>query len=209
MIQHSDLSKPVYDAVKAMIKSGVLAPGEKLKQEKLAGQLGVSRTPLMKALQNLENEMLVESRPRRGLYVKAITSQEIIDVYDCREGVECVAARLIIERATDEELLDLKQIFDPFIGKEVIDVSKYTLADEKFHDMLIELTKNATLKKMSELSNIHKRVYQYGLVRLPEETLAEHIRITEALIRRDVRAAESEVRNHIQLSREVLIKNYS
>ncbi|MFY0689342.1 MAG: GntR family transcriptional regulator [Cyclobacteriaceae bacterium] len=204
-IEHSDLSGPVYARVKAMIEKGELKPGEKLVQEKLANTLGVSRTPLLKALQQLEHEMLVESIPRRGMYVKSVSLQEMINVYDCREAVETMAVRLLIERASDKEKEKFANIFESFDHNK-IDPKKYGQADEKFHDMLIDLSKNPLLKKMSSLSNIHKQVYQYGLIRTPEQTLKEHLAIVDAVKQGDGSLAEREVRNHINLSRNVLIE---
>ena len=204
VIQHNDLSKPVYERLKEMIEMGALAPGQKLKQEKLASELGVSRTPLLKALQSLEHEMLVESIPRRGMYVRHISLQEMVDVYDCREAVECMALRLVIERASDSEVLKMKKIFEPFIHSKTINLKKYRKADEKFHDGIIDLSKNTVLKKMSQVGDIHKRVYQYGLIRSPEETLTEHVRIIEAVLDRDLQSADNELRNHIRLSRNKL-----
>lgn len=207
IIRHSDLSKPVYDRLKEMIEKGELSPGQKLIQEKIATALGVSRTPLLKALQILEHEMMVESIPRRGMYVREISMEEMIDVYDCREAVESMAVRLVIERATDAELLKLKKIFEPFVQSPLIDVKKYRKADEKFHDMIIDLSKNPVLKKMSNVSDIHKRVYQYGLIRSPEETLLEHVQIVEAIMNRNLETADRELRNHIGLSRKKLVQN--
>lgn len=207
IIRHSDLSKPVYDRLKEMIEKGELSPGQKLIQEKIATALGVSRTPLLKALQILEHEMMVESIPRRGMYVREISMEEMIDVYDCREAVESMAVRLVIERATDAELLKLKKIFEPFVQSPLIDVKKYRKADEKFHDMMIDLSKNPVLKKMSNVSDIHKRVYQYGLIRSPEETLLEHVQIVEAIMNRNLETADRELRNHIGLSRKKLVQN--
>ncbi len=201
LIRHDDLSKPVYDRLKAMIENGALSPGQKLIQEKLAATLGVSRTPLLKALQSLEYEMLVESIPRRGMYVKQISTEEMINVYDCREAVECMAVRLVIERASDAEIQKIKKVFEPFINADIIDPAKYRKADEQFHDMIIDLSKNPILKKMSNVSDIHKRVYQFGLIRSPEDTLNEHVRIAQAIVSRNQEIAVKELKNHIGLSR--------
>lgn len=203
-VQHDELSKPVYDRLKEMIENGTLSPGQKLVQEKLASALGVSRTPLLKALQNLEYEMLVESIPRRGMYVKKISLPEMVQVYECREAVESMAVRLAIDRATAAEILQLKRIFDPFTGADKIEVEKYRRADEKFHDLIIDLSQNPVLKKMYLLSNLQQRVYQLGLLRPPEETLVEHQQIITAISDRDVEAADSAMRNHIALSRKKL-----
>lgn len=204
IVQHDELSKPVYDRLKQMIEDGTLSPGQKLIQEKLASALGVSRTPLLKALQNLEHEMLVESIPRRGMYVKKISLPEMIQVYECREAVECMAIRLAIDRATEAEILNLKALFDPFLGVNKIDVKKYRRADEKFHDLIIDLSQNPILKKMYLLSNLPQRVYQLGLLRPPAETLVEHQQIITAISDRDVEAADRAMRNHITLSRKKL-----
>jgi DNA-binding GntR family transcriptional regulator len=204
-ILHNDLSTPVYKRLKEMIEQGELQPGQKLIQEKLAANLGVSRTPLLKALQNLEYEMLVESVPRRGMYVRQISTQEMIDVYDCREAIESMAVKLLIDRAEEKELEALKAIFEPFLMLNKIDTGYYAKADEKFHNMIIQLSGNPLLKKMSGLSEIHKKVYRFGLVRSPNDTLLEHEQIVAAIIKRDYKKADQEIRNHIDLSRKVLI----
>ena len=82
MIEYTDLSQPIYKRLKEMIRNGELKQGEKIVQEKIAEELGVSRTPLMKALLALENEYLVESIPRRGMYLRVLDYKEIIDIYN-------------------------------------------------------------------------------------------------------------------------------
>lgn len=206
MIRHPDLSRTVYEQIKKMIDRGELAPGQKLKQEELALRLGVSRTPVLKALQSLEHEYMVESRPRRGMYVRALSLEEMVHVYECREGVELMAVRLAAERASDRALRSLDRIFARFTDTENISGERYREADEQFHNQLIELAGNPVLRRMSSVSDIHRRVYSYGLVRPPAETLEEHRRITAALIRRDPDAAEKEIRSHIRRSREKLME---
>lgn len=199
------MSKPIYDALKAMILNQELKPGEKLVQEKIAAMLGVSRTPLMKALQMLEHELLVESIPRRGMFVKKVSVKEMIDTYYCRESIECMAVRLATIRSTDKELKELAALFDPFVDKvEMIDSEAYTFADEKFHDSVIELSQNPILGKMSKLSHIHSQVYSIGLLRTPVETMDEHLLIINAMLARDAGTAEFEMQKHIQRSREIL-----
>jgi DNA-binding GntR family transcriptional regulator len=139
MIQHSDLSIPVYEKLKEMIISNDLKPGEKLLQEKLAARLGVSRTPLLKALQMLEYEFLVESIPRRGMVVKKLSIDEMCDIYDVREGIETVAVRLVTERISDKQLRQLVSIWRPFKNQESIDSDKYRKADDRFHALCLNI----------------------------------------------------------------------
>ena len=129
-IQHQDLSYEVYKRLKTMILSNEFQPGEKLKQEQIAQMLGVSRMPLHKAFQMLENEMLVENLPRRGFYVTKIDNQQLIDAFECREALEGVAARRAAATIKKADIVHLKSLFKPFIGKKVIDVKKYVIADQ-------------------------------------------------------------------------------
>ena len=75
--RHKSLDQKVYDRLKSMILERRLLPGEKIFQDKLAQELGVSRTPLVNALKILENEKLVSSKPRRGYYVRLFSKAEM------------------------------------------------------------------------------------------------------------------------------------
>ncbi|TSE07381.1 GntR family transcriptional regulator [Aquimarina algiphila] len=208
MIEHADLSRPIYIRLKEMILDGDLKPGEKIIQEKIAETLGVSRTPLMKALLTLENEYLIESIPRRGMFVKTRDLKEIIDVYICREAIEGMAARLLATYKNDNNTDALKKCFTPFLEDENIDSQTYTKADENFHKLLIKLTENAPLDKIYFFSNIHDKVIGHGLVRPPEETLEEHFKIITAIEQGNPDDAERYAREHIRKSRELLIDQY-
>jgi len=208
MIERSDLSLPVYELLKKMILSEELKPGEKLLQEKLALRLGVSRTPLLKALQMLEYDFLVESIPRRGMFVRKLNIREMIDIYDVREGIESVAARLCAERITEEQLRVLSSIWEPFLVMDPINEHDYREADEKFHALLLEFSQNLVLKKTYSLAFLQARVLQLGLMRPPAETLPEHIELIAALRNRDIPAAEKAIRKHINKSKESIFQKF-
>lgn len=208
MIQHSDLSIPVYEKLKEMILANELKPGEKLLQEKLATRLGVSRTPLLKALQMLEYEFLVESIPRRGMFVKKLSIDEMRDIYEVREGIETVAVRLVSERITEKQLRRLKNIWKPFINKQEIDYEKYRKADDSFHALLLELSKNKILQKIYSHSLVQLRVEQMGLMRPPKQTLPEHLAILEAIEKSDAEQAVRELRNHLHKSKALIEENF-
>lgn len=208
MIEHSDLSQPIYRKIKEMILAGELKQGEKIVQEKIAETLGVSRTPLRKALLTLENEYLVESIPRRGMYIKSWDEKEIIDIYICREALEGMAARLLAMRNDRTINEKLRSCFSPFSSKKKIDINAYSKADEVFHSSLITLTGNLPLDKIYFFSNIHSKIIGHGLVRPPEETLEEHFRIINAIEKGHTDEAEHYAREHIRTSRELLINQY-
>ena len=204
-ISHSNLSKPVYDKIKAMILSNELKPGQKIIQEKLASDLGVSRTPLNKALQMLEFELLLESIPRKGMYVKKVDLNEMLDVFDCREGIDAVAARLAASKRDPDIAVRLKKIFEPFIGmKGNIPLNSYKIADQKFHKELINSAGNKILSRFFSMDNFSQKVFQLGLVRPPEETLKDHLKIIEAISNNEPRKAAIAAAMHVQKSRNLI-----
>jgi DNA-binding GntR family transcriptional regulator len=199
-IQHVELVDRVYSSVKQMIFDQELKPGEKILQEKLSAQLGVSRSPLLKALQRLESEMLVQSIPRRGVYVKQLDIQEITDVFQCRAVLEGLSARLAAERVTPADIDYLRSLFAPFSESEPIDVEEYARADREFHDTIMHIGGNSVIARLELLSNIHLQAFQVGLLRPPVETLSEHRAIVDALAAHDGAAAEAQIRAHIDNS---------
>ena len=208
-IHYQDLSYEVYKRLKAMILSNELLPGEQLKQEHIAARLGISRMPLHKAFQMLENEMLVENLPRRGFYVTRIDNKQLIDAFECREGLEGVAVRQATQITTREELSYLKSLFKPFIGKAKIDEQKYIDADQEFHNSILKFSRNEILKKFEVISNITYRTYRGGLIRTPAETLPEHLAIIDAIEKKDAALAEKLTREHSGKSKKCLIEKFA
>lgn len=204
-IKHSTLISPIYEKVKSMILTNELKPGQKIIQEKIASELGVSRTPLNKALQMLEFEMLLQSIPRKGIYVKEISLNEMLDVFDCREALEGVAARLVANKKDPTIPIKLKKIFEPFIGlQEKINLTAYRSADTRFHTELINFTGNSVLQRLYFFDNLSSKIIQMGLVRPPEETLLEHLNIIEGIRINEPEQAEKAAALHIRISRDLI-----
>ncbi len=191
-----DLSYEVCKRLKGMILANEYEPGHKLKQEQIARMFGVSRMPLHKAFQMLENDMLVENLPRRGYFVTKIDSKQLIDAFECREALEGVAARNAAVLITAEEIACLKSLFQPFVGKRKIDKKKYTESDQEFHNVILKLSGNQILKRFEMLNNITSRTYRGGLIREPEDTLDEHLGVIQALEQRSGELAEKLIREN-------------
>jgi GntR family transcriptional regulator, vanillate catabolism transcriptional regulator len=205
-IEYSDLSYQAYKKIKALILTNKLTPGTKILQERIAEDLGISRMPLHKAFQMLENELLVEHVPRKGFYVRVVNLHEIADAFECREAIEGLAARRATENLTDNDIRFLYELFLPFAKDPVnADISKYEEADFNFHNTLLLKSENKILQKMEMLSNIIIRTYQRGLIRGPGETYAEHMAIIDALKERNADKAEELLRNHFRMSRERIL----
>jgi DNA-binding GntR family transcriptional regulator len=207
-IKHQDLSYEIYKQLKSMILANEFEAGAKLKQDQIATMFGVSRMPLHRAFQMLENEMLIESIPRRGFYVTKIDASQLIDAFECREALEGIAARRAAQNITKDQLKYLKSLFKKFVNVTEINVSEYVESDQEFHNMIMKISGNQILIRLEMLGNNTIRTFRGGLLRPPHETLSEHLGIIEALEKGDGDLAEKLVRKHTHKSMLTLKDKY-
>ncbi|NWF54015.1 MAG: GntR family transcriptional regulator [Syntrophaceae bacterium] len=206
---HENLDHKVHKTLKSMILEGKLAPGSKIYQDKIAGELAISRTPLVAALKKLEQERLVKAIPRRGFYVRRFSSEEMIHIFELREVLEGLAARRVSENITDGQIHKLKNFFKGMkVSDDPRDVKRYADEDRRFHHFLIEIGGNDLLSSILGTYSIISYSYQggglSGLVRSPKETIHEHRALIETISRRDPVKAEELARLHLRRSRERL-----
>jgi DNA-binding GntR family transcriptional regulator len=166
----------------------------------LAEKLGVSRTPIRDALARLEHEGLVESVPRRGYFIIRKSRDELVEIIKVWAALESMAARLITERATDDEIAQLREIFATFEnGKLSARLDEYSEANLAFHQRIVDLAKAATISKLAETLIIHVRSIRHRTIseaRRFERSIVDHMHIIEALESRDAELAERLVRDH-------------
>jgi DNA-binding GntR family transcriptional regulator len=206
---HKNLDAKVYDRLRAMILERKLLPGDKIPQEKLAQDLGISRTPLVNALKYLEKEQLVQSIPRRGFFVRLFTKQQMISIFELREVLEGLAARRAALNISDKEIEHLKGFFQSFRGlPDITDITAYAKEDRRFHSFLVNIGAKEFLKSILEAYNIIIYSYQVisseGLVQPPNESIQDHLEVIGAVSRRDGEAAEILMRNHLRKSIVIL-----
>jgi DNA-binding GntR family transcriptional regulator len=203
--KHENLDQKVYSILKDMIIERKLLPGNKIPQEKLAQDLGISRTPLISALKFLEQEKLVESIPRRGFFVRLFSKEEMVYIFELREVLEGLAARRAAASITDSQILKLDSFFQHFANqKNISDYKNYAREDRRFHNFVIDVGAKEFLKSILQATNIISFSYQVlhseGLVRPPNETVKEHLAVIEAIKARDSEAAEDLMRQHFKKS---------
>ena len=206
---HKNLDVKVYDRLKSMILERKLLPGEKIPQEKLAQDLGISRTPLVNALKFLEKEKLVQSVARRGFFVRLFTKQEMISIFELREVLEGLAARRAAMNVTDKEIEQLRGFFQSFQGlSDIKDIRAYAKEDRRFHNFLLDIGAKEFLKSILEAYNIIIYSYQVisseGLVQSPNDSIQDHLVVIKAVSRRDGESAEKLMRNHLKKSIAIL-----
>lgn len=197
------LKDRIYEALKETIASINIYEGEsapRLDERQLSESLGVSRTPVREALARLEQEGLVRIVPRRGVFIARKTRQEILEMITVWAALESMAARLITERATDEEISSLRDIFATDEGeKPQANIDEYSGRNIRFHQAILRLSKSDLLNSMTETLFLHMRSIRartIGEDNRASRSIIDHINIIEALERRDTELAERLVRQH-------------
>ena len=209
--EYENLDQKVYQVIKSMIEDRTLLPGKKIPQDKLARELGISRTPLISALKFLEHEKLVEVKPRRGFFVRLFEPKEMIGIFEIREVLEGLAARRATQCINDKECDTLSTIFSNFENqKNITDISAYSRADRRFHTMITQVSAREFLTTMLQTFNIISLAYQNvpseGLIRHPNDTIKEHKAIIEAICKREPEKAENLMRDHFRKAIDILVQ---
>ncbi|HWK86019.1 MAG TPA: GntR family transcriptional regulator [Xanthobacteraceae bacterium] len=192
-----------YAALKDVIVSLDVYDGPnevRLDERRLAQDLGVSRTPVREAMAQLEREGFVRSVPRRGIYVVRKTKKEVVEMITAWAALESMAARLITQNATDEEIGSLRKMFTSFVGDEVLaHLDEYSEANIEFHQTIIGLSGNSVLSSLAENLFTHMRMIRRKTIverDRAERSVQDHLSIIEALERRETDKAEALVRQH-------------
>jgi DNA-binding GntR family transcriptional regulator len=172
----------------------------RLDERKLSEGLGVSRTPIREAMTLLEQEGFVRTRPRRGIYVVKKSKREIVEMITVMAALESMAARLAAERATPAEIAELHGLMDSFRdGNDGARLDEYSDANIAFHRAIIRMSGCALLAEMTENLFIHMRAIRKITIHQENRaarSITDHLRIIEALERRDPEAAERLARVH-------------
>jgi DNA-binding GntR family transcriptional regulator len=177
----------------------------------LAKQLGVSRTPVKEALAKLEREGLVVVNPHRGARVVTITRRDMEEIYELREVVEGLAARLAARNIGTGEIEELRSLVQE--GEKALargDYQAYAEVDLRFHRLIRRASGNRRLQTIMEnldgqihlLITTSAAVPGRGMV-----SVGEHLKIVEALEARDARRAEEAMREHVCNARLAILAN--
>lgn len=201
----------VAEVLRERIYAGAYPPGSALRQEQLAADLQVSRTPLREALRVLEREGLLTAEPGRGVRVVAIDLETLLEAYAVREVLDGLAARLAAERARPADVAELEAMLAhqrAVTGASgTFDAGAYTRANVAFHARIVALADNAFVTGQLPIVPLTSQVFVPKRLVAEERArsaVAEHGRIADAIARGDGAAAEEEARRHIRVTIEGL-----
>jgi DNA-binding GntR family transcriptional regulator len=172
----------------------------RLDERQLAQDFGISRTPVREAMAQLEREGFVRSVPRRGVYVVRKTKREVIELIQAWAALESMAARLITESASDQDIAGLRRMFATFEGDKLhAKLDEYSEVNINFHQTLIELSGNQALIRLAANLFTHMRMIRGATIGEDDRvdrSIRDHMNIIQALEARDTERAEDLVRQH-------------
>lgn len=209
-------------AIQARVLRGDVPVGTRLRQEALAEEFGVSRTPVREALRQLQATGLVELLPNRGAVVRGPSAREIREAYEVRAELEGLAARLAAERISDRDVVRLREaqaLFRKSVTTLIArrarrpapwkDESVWVRANDLFHQAILDAAGNGRLNDtIADLHRSFPRDLTWTALsqssRLLEENVHQHDAILEAIERRDPEEARRRMVEHVRSAGELV-----
>ena len=185
------------------ISSGALRPGDQLEEADLSERFNVSRTPVREAIGVMVSNGLLETRPRKGAFVRVLTPEELLDLFEVAAELEAMACRLAAGSLTEEHELAIKIQLDRC--KKVAasnDKKQYSICNLEFHDAIHQASRNKWLISQLKQTGIHLNSYRsipYDVRGRLAKSADEHEQIFEAILEGDERKASDLMRDHMML----------
>jgi DNA-binding GntR family transcriptional regulator len=205
------LQEFAYNKCQELIGSGKLAPGQLYSEVAISKQLGISRTPLRTALQQLEKEGLIIRLPQRGFYVYEFKEKDIEELFDIRKAIEGFAVEHIAKQNREIDLGQAKKhLKAQEDARQSDDYSIFIREDRQFHENLVNALKNKRL--VTIYSDLRQSIELIGLKRFKmssqrNQSIAEHKAILKAIEKGDPLAARKAVYNHLDMAMVLLKKH--
>jgi phosphonate utilization transcriptional regulator len=205
LVQSNSLPALVQTEIEQLILRGELAIGQRINESDLASRFGMSRGPIREALRALEESRLVRSEKNRGVFVREVSVREADEIYDVREALDQLIGQRVAERATLEQLRDLRAVVAAMDDATAVrDIKRYHALNLKFHDMLVDFVGNARLTETYRL--LTKGLLLFRLRGLQDGggfavSNTEHKSVVDAIAARDSARAGRLLRRHAVESR--------
>jgi DNA-binding GntR family transcriptional regulator len=206
----TSLRNTAYDAIKHRIITCAFRPGEYINELQLSALLKIGRTPVHQALDRLMVEGMVEVIPRKGVIVKPVSLNEVLQIIEVRLINEPLAARIAADQANDADLNELTDVLERSRHwASVRNVENLMLFDREFHVLIARATKNDVLSEL--LRSLHERSLRFWFISLNapkqyETVQDEHAAILDAIRQRNPDKAETAMRRHIESFRANVLK---
>jgi DNA-binding GntR family transcriptional regulator len=198
-----------YDGLRTMLLGGTVKPGTRLTEADLTTTFNVSRSTMRSVLVRLAQEGYVTSEVNRGVRTRWFSVTEALDILEARETLESALAGKAAERATDEEILELRRTVQTLAGCEQRgDQAAYSRGNRRFHQQIKLAAHQETLARAYDrlLYPLVMRQYRNLSAQHPRAgSLAEHQTILLAVVTRNGDAAVAAMRHHVGSARRALV----
>jgi len=205
------LSDRTYEVLEAEIVSRNLKPGKMLKEEEIARRLNVSTIPVREAFNKLEKEGLIYRKPHCSAVVKALKEQDVHELYEIREALECLAIQLAAKKISKPQVQELRKI-NAKSEKLLIEgpVEDYVRTNREFHDYIRSVAGNDRLEAI--LRNIHNQltILMITTAKIPgksKSAISQHNEMIKALSSQNEDLAVKRMRSHIRESLDDVLNN--
>jgi len=201
LLRSVTLSDLVQEEILRRIKTGELEAGAKLNEVDFAQHLRISRSPVREAFRALEEAGLARLEKNRGVFIREISDEEAVELYQVRAGLDEMAGRLLAATITDRQLKELRAALDALEASSISGgVNHYFPLNIAFHDRLVEMTGNTTLLALYRqvVNRMHlRRRRGFSSSGSSAASHEEHRTILAALATRDADATALAMRKHV------------
>lgn len=202
------VSDVAYDELRERILDLRLPPGSMVNENALASELGLGRVPVREAIARLATDRFLTVLPRRGTVVTPVGLDEILNMFDAREAVECGIVHIVAKRATDEDLAKLRGLVEACDRARLgTDHEGFLRDDHAIHAFLVHMVRNSLLQDAADRLLWHNlRFWRMHWSSRPAQpaTMINHADLLAALEAHDSERAEHAMRQHIAASRQLL-----
>ncbi|MFN2410616.1 MAG: GntR family transcriptional regulator [Halomonas sp.] len=210
------LAERVFQQLQDAIVRGELAPGSKITEPGLSKTYGISRGPLREAMRRLEAHRLIERVPHVGARVVKLSMKELIELFDVREALESMAARLAAEHMSADEIQGLRDVLALHEGQSDLkrgEAYYQREGDLDFHYRIVQGSHNKMLMNLLcddlyYLVRLYRTQFSASGAR-PQRAFVEHHRIVDAIEAGDAELAELLMRRHVSASRTNVADRYA
>jgi DNA-binding GntR family transcriptional regulator len=216
------LKQVAYDFVMERITSGQYAAGMRLPEVALAREIGVSPTPLREAYRQLASEGLLEHRPHAGVFVRTLDQEEIRELYELREAIECFCAAKATQWMNKVQtdrlegfVMEMASILDRSRRRNQRSmggdkVMEFLAADQGFHALIIASSANAAFDRIvSDYQALAKLMtanrFRHTIEQI-DTTVEHHRAILNAIRKHDPEDAARCMKRHIRFSRDAVLE---
>jgi DNA-binding GntR family transcriptional regulator len=199
-----DHTRLAHEGIRRLLFANEIVPGQKLCYRAIAERLGMSLTPVVQALKILECQGLVRHTPNKGYHAETLSLQEVREIYELREVLECSLLPRVIEGLDAGSIDRLRDVLERS-RSETADLGERLLTDREFHTLLASVSgQRVQMQVLENLFDLLYLKYRGSLLFVTSETVvgSMHQMIFDAVVTRDVRMAGDAMKRHFAVVKD-------